>query len=219
MLANGIYGHADDAMMLERQENGGKDSIIPIFFREKSLDKKRSEVEKRNVYNEFDCVRMVVPGDKTTEHVEQVNEGHKRRWREQWQAYQEGKEQINGLRLEDWYATANHPALIEELRGVKVRTVLDLANLNDDFAGRFPGGYDWRTKAREQLEKDKGLEAAVTQNAAMVEQMAAMQKKIEELSAAQRAPMPEAVVEYRKPKPKPKAKQHPKTAVNSAAAG
>ena len=175
MLANGTYTHEHDVMTAER---GVADGVIPVFYREKTPNPRKSASEGRQIYDEYDAVKMIIPGDKTSEHIELVKEEHKRRWPRQWQAYTEGREQLNGTPLEQWYLATNHPALIEELRALKVRTIEDLAALNDDFAARFPGGLDWRKKARAEIEKQKGLEAQLSANAELQAQLDEMKKTL-----------------------------------------
>ncbi len=171
MLANATYIHGDDAGAAERDV--GKDSLIPIFKRSRRLNKVKSEAEGRAVFDEFDECHFMIPGDQTYLHIEGVTDLHKRRFPRQWESYQAGREQINGEPLENWYELVNFPGLIDEMRAAKVRSVNDLAGMNDDFVGRVPGWREWREKARKYV-------AAQASKAALAEQNAEMNAKIGE---------------------------------------
>lgn len=184
-LANAVYGHANDEMELERP---GADVVMPRFYREKQMNKRKSDEAQRAVYDEYDAAEFIIPGDNTTIHKERVTEEHMRRWPRQWEAYKAGLEQINGMPLESWYVIANHPGLIEEMRAMKIRSVEDLASINDDYATRAPWGRDWRKKAQEEIARRESKDAVIAANAEMMAKLEAMSAELTALKAAQGEP-------------------------------
>lgn len=177
-LANGVYGHASDENELSRP---GPDTVIPKFYREKQLNKRKSEDAGRSIYDEYDAMEFIIPGDNTTIHKERVTEEYMRRFPRQWEAYRAGLEQINGMPLESWYVIANHPGLIEEMRALKIRSVEDLAGINDDYATRAPWGIEWRKKAKEEMAKRQSQDAIIAANAELTAKLEAMEKRLAEM--------------------------------------
>lgn len=184
-LANAVYGHANDEMELERP---GADVVMPRFYREKQLNKRKSEDAHRAIFDEYDAAEFIIPGDNTTVHKERVTDEHQRRWPQQWAAYRAGIEQVNGMPLESWYAIIPHPGLVEEMRALKIRSVEDLAGINDDFAGRAPWGRDWRKKAQDELARRKSQDSVLAANAEMQSKLDAMAEELAALKAAQAEP-------------------------------
>ncbi len=182
MLANATFFHGDDAQTQER--DGGKDSIIPQFVRCRKLNIKKSEKEGRSIFDEYDECHYLIPGDSTFLHKEGVNETHKRRFRRQWEDYQAGREQVNGEPLEAWYELANHPGIIDEMRALKIRSVTDLANTNDDHVGRNIGWREWRDKAKKYVAAQESKAALAEQNASLLAQVTQMSERMAALEAA-----------------------------------
>lgn len=168
-LANAVYGHADSEMELERP---GADAVMPIFYMEKQINRAKSDAAQRAIYDEYEAVRYVIPGDNTTEHKERVTDDIKRRFRTRYEAFKAGVEQIDGMPLDTWYPLLNHPGLVEEMRAIKVRSVEDLANLSDDYATRAAWGLEWRKKAKIEIERRKTSEAQIEANAELTDQLA-----------------------------------------------
>lgn len=177
MLPNGTYGHADSERSLE---NPGADTVIPIFYIEKQINKKKSDLAGHTVWDEYEAARFIIPGDNTFEHRERLNEEHKRRWPTRYQQFKDGLDQSNGQPLDTWYKMANHPGLLEEMRGMRIRSVEDLAMLNDDVAMRTSWGMEWRKLARAEVESRKAKEA-------MTEANAELQAKLDTETAAREA--------------------------------
>lgn len=184
MLHNAVYGHAGDESALERQVNGDKDVVIPVFYMEKQLQVRASELAGRTIYREYEAAKFIIPGDNTFEHREEVTEDHKRRWPQQYAAFKAGLEQTNGMPLDSWYKIANRPGLIEEMRALKIRSVEDLAGLSDDFATRTGWGLEWRKFAKEEISRRASQEQVIEANAGLTAKLAEMEKKMAEMAAA-----------------------------------
>ncbi|CAB4187813.1 hypothetical protein UFOVP1169_9 [uncultured Caudovirales phage] len=186
MLPNGTYTHEHDSYAAENNVN--KDMVVPIFYREKHINQKKSQQAGRSVYDEYDAAKFLVPGDNTYEHRERVTDEHKRRFARQWAAYEAGKEQVNGMPLESWYKIANNPGLIEEMRALRIRSVEDLASVTDNTVTGYMWGLEWRKKAQDEVASWKAKEALVEANSELMEQMKAMAARLAELEAASAEP-------------------------------
>ena len=181
-LANAVYGHANDEMELERP---GGDVVMPRFYMEKQMNKRKSDDARRAIYDEYEAAEFIIPGDNTTVHKERVTDEHRHRWPKQYAAFKAGIEQINGMPLESWYAISNHPGLIEEMRALKIRSVEDLAGINDDYATRAPWGRDWRKKAQDELARQKSQDSVLAANAELSAKLEEMSAQLAALQAAQ----------------------------------
>ena len=111
----------------------------------------------RPIFKDFDFVRICVPGDTLTEIDTYANESHKQRFPRQWAYYQNqvsSQEQVIGTPIEEWTIISRSQA--EELKGIKFRTVEDVANCSDQqlqrigmMAGMNP--HSFREKAKSFL--------------------------------------------------------------------
>lgn len=165
MLPNATYGHADDERSLE---NPGADTVIPIFYMEKSLNKKKSEAAQRAIFDEYEAARFIIPGDNTFEHRERVTDEDIRRWPARYAAFKAGMEQIDGMPLDTWYKLIPHPGLIEEMKALKIRSVEDLARLSDDTAARTNWGMEWRKLAKVEVDARVNKDALAEANAGLI---------------------------------------------------
>lgn len=181
MLPNGTYTHEHDTHSAEN--NMHKDMVVPIFYKEKHLDRKKSEQAGRSIWMEYDAAKFLVPGDNTYEHRERVTDDIKRRFPRQWAMYEAGKEQVNGMPLETWYKIANNPGLIEEMRALRIRSVEDLAAITDNVVTGYMWGLEWRKKAKDEVESWKAKEALVEAKEAMAAANADLMSKMETMAA------------------------------------
>jgi hypothetical protein len=179
MLANGSYTHEHNTA--DAENNMNKDVIIPIFYREKQFNPQKSEVAQRSIYDEYDAAKFLIPGDDKTVHIERATLEHTRRWPRQWEAYKAGQDQSTGMPLDAWYQAQRHPAILEEMLALKIRTVEDLANLNDDFAGRTGWGREWREKARTELKSHTQRAEIEKANEGLTEKLQTQEKELEEM--------------------------------------
>lgn len=195
-LPNGVYGHADSERSLEHK---GQDVVIPIFYIEKSLNKKKSEAAGRAIFDEYEAAKFIIPGDNTYEHKERVtdalfsDENGERRvsWVKRYEAFKSGLEQTDGMPLDAWYKIINHPGLIEEMRAMKIRSVEDLARLSDDFAMRTSWGLEWRKTAKAEIDARKNKENMAEANAELTASLeaekaarVAMERRLADMEAA-----------------------------------
>jgi hypothetical protein len=111
-------------------------------------------------------VRIMVPGDKTSEFVCAVEESHKQRFPRQWLAWQigegliGGEEDIPGWKLTEW--TELNQDIVRELKYLRFQTVEQLAGASDkQIQGIGMGGLQLREKARVALRNKMGAETRV----------------------------------------------------------
>lgn len=166
-------------------------SLIVEFFRSSKRDIYQSIQQGIPVVNGIDMVKVMQAGEKDST-IFEVNEMHKRRWKEQWKAYQEGREQIGDGRALDMLFPGN-PEIVETLKHLHIHTIEQLANTPDgSVSAAFV--FTWKQQAQKflggiqenrfpQLEHD--LEEANARNKQMAEQMALMQQQMATLMARQ----------------------------------
>lgn len=150
---------------------------------------------KRDVYNStlqglpldvgIDYVKVSNAGEKDNV-IHEVNELHKRRWPEQWRAYQEGRLQIADGTPMDMLFPGN-PEIVSTLKANNVHTIEQLADYPDSSLTAFTP--TWKQKAQHflkgkvdnrypQLEREAAeAKAEVAELKAMVEQLLAGQTR------------------------------------------
>ena len=181
------------------------DSRLAVTFYKRSMKQEReSEEAGRPIFKEFDFIRMCVPGDNLTEIDTYAQESHKARFPRQWAHYQNqvaGHEQLIGTPIEEWTLISRSQA--EELKGIKFRTVEDVAHCSDQqlqrigmIAGMSP--HSFREKAKQFLnlasesaevsQKEAEMQALREENAKIKAEtdakLSKMQEQMEALLAA-----------------------------------
>lgn len=179
----------------EFDTNAGKqDSARPIFFKEVVQNAFQSEKEGRPVFVERDMVRILVPGDRNTEHVSIVKEEHRKRWPQQYAAWKANQEApLNGIPIAELPGIG--AAQAEELRYGKVLTIEDLAGLPDELLSKVApmNGKKLREKAQRHLDAIAGaapmekLAAENERQAATIEEMRAQMAEMQKTLAAMQA--------------------------------
>jgi len=149
-------------MAIESDIQGADARLAVTFYKRSMKQEDESVAAGRPIFKEFDFVRICIPGDNLTEIDTYANEGHKARFPRQWAHYQNqvGKEeQIIGTPVEEWTLISRSQA--EELKGIKFRTVEDIANCSDQqlqrigmIAGMSPHSFREKAKAFLNLASD-----------------------------------------------------------------
>ena len=195
----------------------GADARLAVQFYKKSVKQEDASNEAgRPIFKEFDFVRIMIPGDNLTEIDTYAQESHKQRFPRQWAYYQNqvaGHEQIIGTPIEEWTLISRSQA--EELKGIKFRTVEDVANCSDQqlqrigmIAGMSP--HSFREKAKQFLnlatetaevsQKEAELQALREENAKIKAETDAKLSKMQEQMEALLAAVAEKTPKSRKPK-------------------
>lgn len=141
--------------MLPSDENNADSRLAVTFYKRSVKQDDETVAAGRPIFKEFDFVRICVPGDNLTEIDTYANESHKMRFPRQWAHYQNqvaGQEQIIGTPIEQWPLVSRSQA--DELKGIKFRTVEDVANCSDQqlqrigmIAGMSPHSFREKAKA------------------------------------------------------------------------
>lgn len=150
-------------------------------------------------------IRIMVPGDKTTEVVQAVTEAHKQRFPREWMAWQieegliGGDGDIPGWKLSEWPEI--EPDTVRELLHMRFQTVEQLAGASDkQIQGIGMGGLNLRERARVALRNKMGAE---TQSAlaekdkemeAMKERLAKMEAMLQGVKLPQADDIPADVI-------------------------
>ena len=144
-------------MGIESDIQGADARLAVTFYKRLVKQDMASEEAGRPIFKEFDFVRICVPGDNLTEIDTYAQESHKQRFPRQWAYYQNqtaGHEQVIGTPIEEWTLISRSQA--DELKGIKFRTVEDVANCSDQqlqrigmIAGMSP--HSFREKAKQFL--------------------------------------------------------------------
>lgn len=128
--------------------------------REKSNEQQRNVVVK---LPKAPFVRIMVPGDKTSEFTTAVTEAHKQRFPREWMAWQiaegliGGEGDIPGWKISEWEEV--NPDMCRELLYLRFQTVEQLAGASDkQIQGIGIGGLALREKARVALRNKMGAE-------------------------------------------------------------
>ena len=181
------------------------DSRLAVQFYKKSVKQDiASDEAGRPIFKEFDFVRIMIPGDNLTEIDTYAQESHKQRFPRQWAHYQNqvaGQEVIIGTPIEQWPLVSRSQA--DELKGIKFRTVEDVANCSDQqlqrigmIAGMSPHSFREKAKAflnlasdsAEVAQREAELQALREENAKIKAEtdakLAAMQEQMSALLAA-----------------------------------
>jgi len=195
----------------------GADARLAVTFYKRSMEQKDESIAAgRPIFKEFDFVRICVPGDNLTEIDTYANESHKARFPRQWAHYQNqvgSQDQIVGTPVEQWTLISRSQA--EELKGIKFRTVEDIANCSDQqlqrigmIAGMSPHSFREKAKAFLNLANDSAqvaqreeeLQALREENAKIKSETDAKLTAMQEQMSALLAAVAEKTPKNRKPK-------------------
>jgi hypothetical protein len=116
--------------------------------------------------------------------IEDVHEGHKMRWPQQWAAFQAGLEQIvSGTPLLELFP--GNPEVVAELKAVNIHTIEGLLACPDSAqtASKVPFLGEWKKRAKvygERMFKANGVAELEAQNRALQDRLAALEAKLSE---------------------------------------
>jgi len=202
--------------MLPSDENNADSRLAVTFYKRSVKQDDESNAAGRPIFKEFDFVRICVPGDNLTEIDTYANDSHKMRFPRQWAHYQNqvaGQEQIIGTPIEQWPLVSRSQA--DELKGIKFRTVEDVANCSDQqlqrigmIAGMSPHSFREKAKAflnlasdsAEVAQREEELQALKEENAKIKAETDAKLSKMQDQMEALLAAVAEKTPKSRKPK-------------------
>ena len=137
-----------------RDPSAPKSPAIPQFFTEAVKLEWKSRQEGRPIFEDREFVRIIIPGDRRSMAVEPVGEEHKARWGRQYEAFRAGREApLEGTPLSEWPVSLMSPARVQELAYFNLRTVEQMAAVNDaQLQSLGMGARELRERARTWLE-------------------------------------------------------------------
>jgi hypothetical protein len=153
--------------------NKPKSPAIPQFYTEAVQNNFKSTQEGRPVFEDREFVRIIIPGDMRSQPVYEVNEEHKRRWPQQYDAFKRGLEDATqGTPITEWPPITK--ARATELKMRNIATVEALAEVGDNILGSLGmGAREMREKARVWLDVAKNGAAPIERLMSKVETLTA----------------------------------------------
>ena len=121
-------------------------NVYPIFYMTPKKDEAASVDAGRPIFKDVEYVKIIVPGGSTSVVDKPVRDDDRNRFRAAYEKFKAGdSEQIVGTPLKEipWLTRSQ----IEELAYLKVRTLENLAELNDNVCTSTPGMFDIKAKA------------------------------------------------------------------------
>lgn len=150
----------------------GDSKLHVKFFSKAYRNDEKSMEANRPIYEDKDCIQIMVPGDKHNIVIRPVWDQDLQRWPKLWADYKAGRAQVEtGTPLKQ--APFMTESLCEELAYMNIRTVEQLANLSDSHMG-WMGSHDLKRAANEFLKRATSTETLL----ARMEQMEAANREL-----------------------------------------
>jgi hypothetical protein len=153
-----------------KDPNAPKVPLVPLFFTDKVHMTFKSEQEGHPIYEMREFVRVFIPGNRGSVAVEPVGPEQIARWPKEYAAFKENREApLEGTPLGDWPNSQMTAAKAEELAYFHIKTVEQLAAVNDlQLQNLGMGARQLRESAIKFLDVAKNgtapLERLVTEN-------------------------------------------------------
>jgi hypothetical protein len=169
------------------RQNAGDESLFVVFYMGVIKNEARTAEEGRAIFDDVECVRIIIPGDKNTVIDRPASAQDKQRFSKQYGMFKQGmseEEQVSGTRLSDWPFLTR--AQCEEFRYLGIKTVEQLAGVRDDIVSRVPGLTQLKQHAQVWLGKTQSAaEAAKTSKliSEQAAQIAALQEAVRDQAA------------------------------------
>ena len=140
--------------------NSAMDERLMVrFFIKSKQDHTATLAEGRPIFKDKEYVEIRIPGNRDAQACRPATWADKQRFSKHYEAF---KSRISapeeGTPLIEWPLISR--SFAEELAFMHVKTVEQLAELSDTYAGKLHGGYGLKTKAAEWLKKSKVDEEA-----------------------------------------------------------
>lgn len=163
-----------------------QDTTVPRFYIKPVQNNFRSEQEGRPIFEDMEYVEIAIPGDMRAVVDRRVKPEDKARWPKYYEAFKANQEFFGeGLPLTEWSGVTR--SQVEELRFFKIRTVEQLAAIDDaNLAALGHGGRTLRSQAQAFLESAKGGEPAaklIADGAAKDEKIKALEEEVSQMKA------------------------------------
>lgn len=177
---------------IHTRPRAGDERLAVRFFRKAKQNPDKTAAEGRPIFDEFDYIQIMVPGDRGSAHVRPIRPADLVRFRQQYDHWKEtqNNDMVSGTPID---VLGLSLAQVEEYRYFGVRTVEQMAELRDDICQKLMGAINIKQKAiaylqiikdeaplrKVQVELDKrdneieALKAAIAEQATMIKQLQA----------------------------------------------
>lgn len=168
--------------------------MMVVFYPKSVLNQNKSQSKGKPVFESRDFVKIQHPGETLNIIDREATEIDKRKYRNQWAAYLEGKEQIpEGIPLNLLFP--HQPQIVDMLRQYKIVIVEQLAKLTAHGIETIGlGALDWVQKAQNYLKQaekgvdfhkfEKAMHEKDSQIATLTRQLNEMQAMIAQITSA-----------------------------------
>lgn len=162
------------------------DRTIPRFHLKPVEIPFKSREAGRPIFEDREFVEIIVPGNARSIPIEPVNDEHKKRWPQHYEAFKKGLElPTTGTPLEQWSAIT--PATVQNMKSLNLRTVEDLAAASDSVLQALGhGGHDFRRRAQAFLDQAAGNapnEALLAENERLKAELEMVKGQVADLAA------------------------------------
>jgi hypothetical protein len=165
-----------------RVNSAGEKSVFAKFYLHPELDKTETSLQGRPIYKDREYVEIQAAGNQNNIVIRPASDMDRNRFRGAYQAFKEfGEDHLVGTPLKEvpWLTRSQ----VEELAYWRIRTLEQLAGVNDDVVLKVPGLGDLRKRAIFTVEKvasDAPVAALQTENDQMKLQIQSMQQALTE---------------------------------------
>jgi len=167
-----------DAPGLDQSRYTEDSRLFVQFYRQPMLQPGKSREAGRAIYQEIDCIKIMVPGDKLSVIDRPVDDLDRRRFADRYAKWQAGAgATIEGTPLASLPRMT--PGKVEEYKYFNVHTVEQMAAAPDNLGQKFMSFHEDKRSAKAFLEIAKGNAPIEKMN----EELKARDAKIEELQA------------------------------------
>lgn len=158
-----MIGELEYDYTIHSTPKAGDDKLAIRFFVKPMQDIEKSQEAKRPIFNDVEYIQIMVPGDRSNINQRPVSKGDKARFAaqyEHWKKTQAG-ELIIGTPLEAWGVLSL--SQVEEYRYFGIRSVEQMADLNDGIAGKIMGATSLKQRAQNfvAIKKDEAPMARI----------------------------------------------------------
>ena len=144
-----------------QRPGAGDDKLFVVFYMGVIPNESKSVEAGRPIYDDVECCRIIIPGDKNAVIDRPADRSDKTRFATQYALFRQGvkeEDQVSGTRLSDWPMVGRAQAA--ELKHVGLVTVEQLADVRDDIVAKIPGLQSLKQAAGIWLQKAKGTAEA-----------------------------------------------------------
>ena len=167
-----------DAPGLDESRMIGDEKLFVQFYRTPKINARKSQEAGRAIYEEIDCIKIMVPGDKLNIVDRPIDSIDVRRFAAKYEKWKAGQGNvIEGTPIASLPKMT--PTKVEEYKFFNIHTVEQLAEANDNIGAKFFGFQEDKRSARAFIELAKGNAPFEKINNELKERDA----KIEELQA------------------------------------